>query len=240
MRTPAWDDRSVLGKTFRILDAFGPDDVMLTQSEIVKRTGYPKATVHRHVTHLVSWGAIDKVGSSLRLGTHLFELGLMVPQLRTLRETANPISNRLHGTIGTTVTLAVLEGSEVLCLDRMQRTAGASGTLRVGGRSPAQTSALGKVMLAYSQPERIEVALSQIAESNSLREELDQIRDAGVAYTRHGPTAQLICAAAPIFTPCGEMAALSVSVAGTGGLPSLVAGLRAAAQQTTKLLRRSR
>src|SRR5262249_49514978 len=112
VRTNAWDDRTGLGKAFSILDAFSPGDRWLRLADITERTGYPKATVHRLTAQLVEWGALQKIDNWLRLGSHLFEVGYMVPHFRLLRESAGPLLVDLHAQTKLTVKLGVLETTE--------------------------------------------------------------------------------------------------------------------------------
>src|SRR5439155_21949585 len=65
---------SVLGKTRLILEAFELDDTDLSLSELSRRTGISKASVHRLSHELLEWGMLERSGAEYRLGMRAFEL----------------------------------------------------------------------------------------------------------------------------------------------------------------------
>ena len=54
MTDPPLDPASVLGKAMRVLEAFAPDDTGVGFAELQRRTGLPKATLHRVAGDLVA------------------------------------------------------------------------------------------------------------------------------------------------------------------------------------------
>jgi DNA-binding IclR family transcriptional regulator len=253
VRTNAWDDRTVLGKAFSILDAFIPGDRWLRLADITERTGYPKATVHRLTTQLVEWGALQKIDNWLRLGSHLFEVGYMVPHFRLLRESAGPLLVDLHSQTKLTVKLAVLETTEwstdVLFLDRLGGSVIPLEPVPVGGRGAAYSTALGKAMLAHSPDEVVDRLLGgglapatehTITEPESLRRQLDGIRDAGVAYDLEETRPGVVCVAAAVFPPCQQLAAVSVTAPSRVNVQRFASAVRDTAGMLTRALRRAR
>src|SRR5882724_9240225 len=87
---------SVLGKARLILEAFLIDDTDLPLSELSRRTGISKASVHRLAQELLDWGMLERSGSDYRLGMRAFELGSRVPRFRVLRDTMRPYMESLH------------------------------------------------------------------------------------------------------------------------------------------------
>ena len=84
------DLASVLGKARLILDTFDSDTTDLSLTELTRRSGVAKASVHRLAGELVEWGLLERAGTKYRLGLRLFELGQMVPRQRILRDAALP------------------------------------------------------------------------------------------------------------------------------------------------------
>jgi IclR family acetate operon transcriptional repressor len=251
VRTNTWDDRSVLGKAFTILDAFRPGDRWLRLADITERTGYPKATVHRLTNQLVKWGALQKIDNWLRLGPHLFEVGYMVPHFRLLRDAAGPLLSELHTATKLTVNLAVLETREedihVLYLDRLTGYAEPIVSPPVGGRGRTYTTALGKAMLAHSGDavlDRVVVSgleprtTNTITERKRLRRELQNIRDAAVAYDHEETRAGVVCVAAPVFPPCPQLAAISLTAPRSVNLERMASTIRETAGMLTRTLHR--
>src|SRR5262249_6027176 len=142
---------------------FSPGDRWLRLADITERTGYPKATVHRLTAQLVEWGALQKIDNWLRLGSHLFEVGYMVPHFRLLRESAGPLLVDLHAQTKLTVKLGVLETTEwstdVMFLDRLGGSTMPIEQAPIGGHGSAHSTAMGKVMLAHSPAEVVDRVL---------------------------------------------------------------------------------
>ena len=111
---PAGELSSVLGKARMILDAFDTDHSDLSLTELTRRSGVAKATVHRLVGELVEWGLLERAGTKYRLGLRLFELGQLVPRQRILRDAALPYMEDLLLATQETVHFAVRDGIDVL------------------------------------------------------------------------------------------------------------------------------
>ena len=65
---------------------------------------------------------------------------------------AQPFLHELHRATGLVVHLAVLDGSDVVYLEKIAGGLGAAIPTRVGGRQPAHCTAVGKALLAFSDP----------------------------------------------------------------------------------------
>lgn len=214
---------SVVHRACAILDAFEGDVRSLGLSELARRAGLPKATVHRLALDLVACRLLDRDGTSFRLGVHLFELGQRVAPHRTLRETAVPYMADLREATHQTVNLGVLEGGYVVYIESL-KVLDAPAILnlaRSGGRMPAHATGLGKALLAWSPPEVVTAVLSgplermssrTIVDPQRLAATLGTVRQSGVAYDLEESASGLVCAASPVFGPGGRLvAALSVS-----------------------------
>ena len=104
------DDLSIVSRTFLLLAAFR-DDFILGVSDLSRRTGLPRTTVHRLANQMVEVGALGRVGTKFRVGATLFELGnLHYPQ--ALRDTLQPVLDDLQRSTGGNVSLLELVGSE--------------------------------------------------------------------------------------------------------------------------------
>jgi IclR family acetate operon transcriptional repressor len=225
VRAAERDDRSVLAKAFRVLDAFGSDATVLTLSDLARRAHLPKSTAHRIVVQLLGWGGLERAGAGFRLGTHLFELGNMVPPSRRLREAALPFMEDLYESAHETVHLGVLEGDEVLYLEKIGGHRQVRVPTAVGARMPLHCTALGKAILAFSPPDLLDRVLTKgLARRTSytitvpavLRAELATVALEGVAFDREESVLSVACTAAPVVDRAGgAVAALSVTGATT-------------------------
>jgi DNA-binding IclR family transcriptional regulator len=114
----------------------------------------------------------------------------------------------------------VLDGAEVVYLDKLGGRLAASIPSRVGGSAPAYCTALGKAILAWLEPEEVEQILGDrlaprtpatVADVEALHRELARIRSrGGLALERGECFTDIACVAAAVRGPRGPIAALSV------------------------------
>ncbi len=199
---------SVLGKTRLILEAFQLDDTDVSLSELSRRTGISKASVHRLAQELLDWGMLERSGAEYRLGMRAFELGSRVPRFRVLRDELRPFMENLHYAVKETVHLAVLDGLEVLFLEKITSSPQATRPSRIAGRMPLHCTATGKVMLAYSAPTLLEEVLarplerltpSTISLPGMLREQIRKVRSVGHAIELEETAIGYCSVAVPVF-----------------------------------------
>jgi DNA-binding IclR family transcriptional regulator len=212
---------SAAGRITSVLDAFRDGHDALTLSELARRASLPKTTAHRLTGELIRCGLLERADGEFRLGLKLFELGQLVPQQRSLRDAARPVMADLREATRHSVNLGILEGADVVYVDILGGTDSPRLPTRVGGRWPAHATAIGKAILACSAPETVQAVLdarlSRVSERTItspelLSQELDRIRDSGLAYDLEESQPGLVCVASPVYGPGGVAAgALSVS-----------------------------
>src|ERR1700738_1638735 len=139
---------AVIDRVSLVLDAFdGPG--RLTLAQVVRRTGLPRSSAHRMLDRLVQLRWLRRSGRDYELGMRLVELGSLAVHQDRLVRAAAPLLGELHRATGLVVHLAVLDGSDVVYLEKVgDRLIGAIPS-RVGGRQPAHCTAVGKAILAY-------------------------------------------------------------------------------------------
>ncbi|MGW5156591.1 IclR family transcriptional regulator [Nonomuraea wenchangensis] len=221
MSTQVTDEGSFLRRVATVLSAFRADDGDLGASELARRTGLPKSTVHRITLGLAEAGLLERHGGQVRLGLRLFEIGQRVPRQRVLRDAALPYMTDLREATRQTVHLAVLEGHEVVYVEILPTPGGPTLPSRVGGRFPAPVTGVGKAILAFSPAETVRAVLQQelprisersVIAPGVLARQLDRVRAEGVAFDREESGAGIVCAASPVLAPDGTaLGALSVS-----------------------------
>ncbi len=223
VRATEWNGgpNSVLGRSLTLLTAFRPDEVELSLAELARRTGLAKSTAHRLLRELESWDLVERTPGGVRLGMRLFELGSLVPRQRGLREAAAPFLADLFEATHETVHLAVLDGVEVVYVQKLDRRGGPKVPSRVGGRMPAYCTGVGKAMLAFAAPERVNAVLSTglcrrtprtVVAPGLLHQELAAIRERGVAMEHEESTVGITCVAAPVLDAAGvPVAAVSIT-----------------------------
>lgn len=218
---PAEKLASVLGRAFAIISAFEPDDESVKLTELARRTGLPKATVHRFLQQLCGFHLVERTATGYTLGLRLFELGMRQPASRDLRAAASILGD-LRDATHQTVHLAVLDGGQVLYVDKLVGHAGRPLPSRVGGKLPAHCTGLGKALLAFGPKDVSEAVLRAplpritprtIVLPGPLSRELARIRREGVAYEYEESTLGVVCAACPIMGSDG-VAVAAISAAG--------------------------
>lgn len=208
---------AVIDRISLVLDAFdGPG--RLTLAQIVRRTGLPRSSAHRMLERLVQLRWLRRSGRDYELGMRLVELGSLAVHQDRLVRAAGPLLGELHRATGLVVHLAVLDGPDVVYLDKVGDSPLAPIPTRVGSRQPAHCTAVGKAMLAYRDEDapvdlRVRKTKYSIATGSQLAVELSRVRAHGVAFEREESLLGFGCVAAPIGGP-GEaqevVAAVSV------------------------------
>ncbi|OBK33045.1 IclR family transcriptional regulator [Mycobacterium sp. 1245111.1] len=205
---------AVIDRISLVLDAFeGPG--RLTLAQIVRRTGLPRSSAHRMLERLVQLRWLRRSGRDYELGMRLVELGSLAVHQDRLVRAAGPLLSELHRATGLVVHLAVLDGPDVVYLDKVgDRMVGALPT-RVGARQPAHCTAVGKAILAYRNEEaavdlQARNTKYSIASSSQLAAELAKVRAHGIAFEREESLLGFGCVAAPIGSPGEAVAAVSV------------------------------
>ncbi|WP_017582042.1 IclR family transcriptional regulator [Nocardiopsis valliformis] len=145
---------SVLTRAMRILRAFDTASASLTVSEIARHAGLPVATAHRMVTELVELGALEREpGKRVRIGYQLWELASRSSPARDLSRAALPFMEDLQAVVREHTQLGVLEGTDVLYLERLSDRNAGRNVAEIAGRLPVHATSTGLVLLAHSPPE---------------------------------------------------------------------------------------
>jgi DNA-binding IclR family transcriptional regulator len=217
---------SGLDRAAAILGAFDANHRELTLAVLVARCGLPRSTTHRTADRMIRLGWLEKPGDRYRIGNRLFEVASLAPIRLELREAALPFLQDLHQATKITVQLGVLDGARVLVVEKITGHRPMPMLSQTGGMIPAYCSALGRAILAYSQPEVIDAALAgPLARRNprtltsrvAIMRELAAVPERGWAIDREEGNIGVSCVAAPIFSPSGEVAA-ALSVTGPSQL----------------------
>ncbi|MFC4948156.1 IclR family transcriptional regulator [Pseudonocardia sp. GCM10023141] len=215
-----------LDRAAAILGAFDATHRELTLAALVTRCGMPRSTTHRTADRMIRLGWLDKPKDRYRIGNRLFELSGLAPIRHELRESVLPFLQDLHTATKTTVQLGVLDGTQVLVVEKITGHRPMPMLSQVGGTIPAHCSGLGRAILAYSDAAAVAVVVEAglvprtprtITTSVALLRELAAIPDRGWAVDREEGNIGVSCVAAPVFGPLGDVVA-ALSVTGPSGL----------------------
>jgi len=244
-RTPTGE--SVIARAVRVLATFTADEPSLPVGEVARRSGLHVATASRLVTELVAHGLLERApGRRVRVGVRLWELGARASPTVSLREAAMPFLEDVHAVVRHHVQLGVLDGDDVLFLERLSARDAVVNYSRIAGRLTLPTSSSGVVLLAHAGPDLQERVLARplcpvtpagFSAPTQLRTALAQVRrtQAAVLDGHQHPDATGV--AVPVRDERGAVvAALSVIVPNDGRGGSLVPLLRAAALGISRTL----
>ncbi|MFF7883982.1 IclR family transcriptional regulator [Streptomyces sp. NPDC020794] len=238
---------SVLSRAVRIFEAFTADDVALTVSDIARRTGLHLATASRLVAELVEHGFLGRDDDRrVRIGMRLWELAMRASPTLSLRDAAMPFMEGVHDVTGHHVQLGVLEGNEVLFLERLSAPGAVINYTRIAGRLPLHVSSSGLVLLTHGAGELRERVLTGPLPGSTrrtpdtperLRAELVDIRRQGYAFCPGYVHEDALGIAAPVRDERGlVVAALAVIVPNDSGARAMVPVVRTAALGVSQTL----
>jgi IclR family pca regulon transcriptional regulator len=211
-----------LERGLAILGCFTSEHPVLGIADIADELGMSRSTTHRYVTTLLALGYLEQGRSrKYRLGLRVTDLGMSALNSTGLREHVHPFLEELRERSGYTVGLAVLDGTEILYVDRARSWRRAEREtdlgLYPGSRMPAYCTAMGKVLLAYlpndvqrdlvAQLELERNSPSTITSKQALRAELEQIREDGYAVNDQELRPGLQAIAVPVRDESREVVA---------------------------------
>jgi IclR family acetate operon transcriptional repressor len=206
------DDKSVIARGLKILEALSRAGRPLGLADLARVTRLPKSTVHRLITQLVQSGLLDRTPDGFALGMRMFEWGSHAERQKYLRAAAIPFLSELHSRTGETVHLAVLDGRDVLYIEKIEDHKAVRCPTYVGGRVPAHATALGKAMLAFSPVETVRSTLSEplsfstprtVIAPGILSKQLTRVREQRVSMEVEESFLGVACVAAPIVDRAG-------------------------------------
>jgi DNA-binding IclR family transcriptional regulator len=207
-----------------LLKAFSEEEVELGISDLAKRLGVAKSTVHRLAVTLVAEGMLEQNPDSgkYRLGMGLFRLGSLVRRRMTLSNEARPLLRDLREKVNETVHLAVLDGSEIMYVYNLESTQAIRSRSDVGVRKPAYCTAEGQAILAFQPADVVSRVIRDgltartpqtVTDAAALQKVLDGVRQRGCAVEDEESELGMRCIAAPIRNDGGEVIA-AIGIAG--------------------------
>lgn len=140
--------QTVMGRVLLLLEPFRECE-SLTLTELADRAGFPRSSAHRMLSQLVEVGWLRRNGTAYRLGPKLAELGSEARAHDRIYRAAATTMYKLHKCTGMAVQLSVLEGDDLLFLEKIGgRWADAALRTRVGQRIPVRGTVEGAAMSA--------------------------------------------------------------------------------------------
>lgn len=214
-----FDSSSAALRAFAVLEAIVRADRPITMSEIVERLGLPKPTVFRVLATLEGAGLVAREpgGKAYTAGGRLARFGLEIMMNNSVRMERRVILQRVAEETGETCNLTVLDGNEVVYVDRVEARWPLRVDLQPGSRVPLHCSASGKLFLSQLPRQKRRTLLENLTLTRCtdktlthidvLEAELDRIHANRVSLDNEEYLTGLICIAVPVTDENGRFAA---------------------------------
>ncbi|MBX3568054.1 MAG: IclR family transcriptional regulator [Rhizobiaceae bacterium] len=189
-------------------------------SDLAEEMDLTKSNVHRVLKTLESAGYVAQLPATGRykLSLKLWELGSKLISRLELKREALDVMERLSDSSRETVHLSILDGAEVIYIDKIDSPEPIRAYSTIGGRAPAYAVATGKALLAFRQPdpvgqlEIVPFTPNTVRNAKELSTELGRIRAQGYAINTGEWRDGVSGVAAPIYGPDGVVeAAIGIS-----------------------------
>lgn len=153
-----------LERALTLLKAFGGDPGPVANAELVRRTGFSKASVSRITTTLVALGYLDRASDGLRfqIGMRGLALGHNYHVNNPVKLLARPIMQAFADELDMSVGLATGDGMDTLYLEYCKGRHIATLRMGVGSRMPMELTSIGRTYLWAQAPQERERLLENM------------------------------------------------------------------------------
>lgn len=200
-------------RALRVLEALAEHGGGIALDELAKATAIPKSSLHRTLTALRQRGfATQQQDGRYLLGVELLRLAFAFHERLDVRAVTHPLLERLRDEVNETVHLGILDGRDVVYVDKLECSHSIRLTSMVGGRNPAHCTAVGKALLAFTYPSDREIrdwvrrheplerrTSKTITTETALVREMARIRRDGYARDLGESEPGVHCVAVPVF-----------------------------------------
>ncbi len=215
---------SSVGTAIALLKCFSAEEHELGVSELSRKLGVAKSTVHRLARTLMADGLLEQnpENEKYRLGLALFGLGALVRRRMNLSSEARQDLFALRNATGETVQLAILDGAEIMFVYNLESTQAIRVNSDIGVRKPAFCTASGRAILAFQPDDVVATAFAAglkrrtaktEVEPGRLRKLLAEVGQRGYAVEDEESEVGMRAIAAPV-RGAGGVVVGSVAVAG--------------------------
>jgi IclR family pca regulon transcriptional regulator len=206
-----------LSRGLSILFVLSESSSPLNLTELSQKLHLSKSTLQRQIFTLHQLGYLerDEGTKRYRLGRKVFTFGFNVVRSMDLRKIAHPFLEAASKEIGETVNLAILDGVEIVYVERIKTEQILNINLQVGSRLPTYCTSMGKAILAFMQKGRVKEIMKEvnlvpltpntISRKSDLKKELQKIRENGFAINNEELVIGLRSVAAPVRNYRGEV-----------------------------------
>ncbi|MDO5669957.1 MAG: IclR family transcriptional regulator C-terminal domain-containing protein [Corynebacterium sp.] len=222
MASPETPNVQSLVRGLAVIRTFNADRPRQTLAQVAEATGLARATARRFLHTLVTVGYASTDGTEFWLTPRVLELGYSYMSGLGLPAIAQPRLEELSRHIGESSSLSVLDGHEVVYVNRVPVRRIMTVSITIGTRFPAYATSMGRVILAGLPADELERYLdtvefeaftpSTLTDAAALYTELSRTREQGFSIVDQELEPGLRSLAAPVHSPAGKVvAAVNVS-----------------------------
>jgi IclR family KDG regulon transcriptional repressor len=203
-----------LMKGLMLIEGLAASDQPRGVTNLARELNMTKSNIHRLLNTLASRGYVRRLpeGGTYELTTKVWELGIMVRSRLSLVQVSHRHMVDLSDTTGELVHLSILDGFEVVYVDRIESQQPIASYTRIGGRAPAWCVATGKAILAH-RPQKFDqlkrhlkpFSPASITDLTTLEQELADVRTQGYAINRGEWREDVFGIAAAIHDASGQV-----------------------------------
>lgn len=192
-------------------------------SELAAALDMPTSTIHDHLRTLEDEEYLINEDGLYRVGARFLELGEQARNRRKVYRVARPEIEALAEETGEHANLMIEEHGRGVFLYKARGPEAVQLDTHPGMRVPLQTTSMGKSIMAFRPREEVEAILdrhgmprvtdSTVTDRETLYEQLEGVREQGVAFDDEERVSGMRCVGAPI-TDDEDRAIAAVSVSG--------------------------
>jgi IclR family pca regulon transcriptional regulator len=214
-----------LERGITVLLAFDADNPEPSLAELAQLTGFSRPAVRRFLITLERMGYVRGAGGRWSLTPRVLSIGQHYTESHALIELAQPHLLDLAEQTHESASLATLDAGEVVYVARVPVRRIMSINVSVGTRVPAHATSMGRVLLAWAPPDRVDDLLGRplrtitpntITDVSALHEALTQVREQGWSIVSEELEPGLLSASAPVRDRSGAVVAALASSTSTG------------------------
>lgn len=215
-----------LERGFAVLLAFDEQRPKPTLAELAAATGYSRPAVRRILLTLQRLGYVENLGVRWSLTPRVLSIGQHYTASHSLPDISQPHLARLAEQTGESASLAILDRDEVVYIARVATRRIMSINVSPGTRVAVHATSMGRVLLAWDGPERVDGYLGRvgltprtrytITDHDEFRRTLGTVRRQGWCLVSEELEEGLISISAPVRDHTGNVVAALASSTSSG------------------------
>ena len=206
----------VLQRMFVLLDILAAQEEPLSLKDISEKAQLHLSTTHRILNDLVLGRFVDRPDTgTYRLGMRFLELGHLVKARLNVRDAAVTVMRDLYRQVQQPVSLSVRQGDEIVYIERAYNSerSGMQVIRAIGSHAPLHLTSTGNLFLSKEEAGRVRAYATRtelrgstrnsITDLAKLEQELERVRQTGVAHDEQELELGVCCMAAGIYNDQG-------------------------------------